>query len=350
MGQEARRSVLYVCALAALLLVPDHARRRALLLGLAGGISVLAAVAIGMRAASGAVVDRFYGTLLEEPVGYPNALGVLAALGVVIGVGLERPGVAGRVLRGSAALLVLVLGLSGSRGGAFALAAGLAVLVALVPGGARPGTLLRALTALLLGGAAWAVAVWTDAGGTWLVLIATGTWASAALVADRARAPARVALAAVGLTALVAATTLAVLQPVDTTSSLRTAYWRAALEEAGSRPLLGSGAGSFHLTWERRGPDGLFVRDAHSVYAETLSELGPVGLALVLALVAIPISAAIRQRSDPVAAVAGAGFAVFAVHAGLDWDWEMPVVTLAGLGCAAVLLVRSPVPPTDTTD
>jgi hypothetical protein len=31
---------------------------------------------------------------------------------------------------------------------------------------------------------------------------------------------------------------------------------------------------------------------------------------------------------------------VFAVHAGLDWDWEMPVVTLTALGCAGVALGR----------
>ena len=37
-------------------------------------------------------------------------------------------------------------------------------------------------------------------------------------------------------------------------------------------------------------------------------------------------------------ATAGAGFVVFAAHAGVDWDWEMAVVTLAGLALAAVLL------------
>jgi len=82
----------------------------------------------------------------------------------------------------------------------------------------------------------------------------------------------------------------------------------------------------------------MFVKDAHSLYVETLSELGPAGLVLVVALVAIPVAAAIRLRGDPVAAAAGGAFVIFAVHAGLDWDWEMPVVTLAALGCAAALL------------
>ncbi len=340
--QEARRTLLYATALAALLLVVDHARRRALLLGLAVGTSVLGVVALATRAASGEVVDRFYGTLLEEPVGYPNALGVLAAVGVVIGVGLEHPGVVGRALRGSAAFLVLVLGLSGSRGGALALALGLVTLVALGAPRARAGTALRAVGILLVGGAAWEAAVWTDAGGAQLVVLGAAVWVAAALEVDLSHVPERATFASLGLAAAAVAVALAVLQPVDTTTSFRTAYWGAALEEAQARPLLGSGAGTFHLTWERRGSDGLFVRDAHSLYVEALSELGPVGLVLTVLLVIVPVAAAIRRRGDPVVAVAGAAFVVFAVHVGLDWDWEMPVVTLSGLGCAAVVLADTP--------
>ena len=347
---EVRRAILYTSALAALLLVVDERRRHALLLGLVGGIAVIGGVAVGMRAASGEVVDRFYGTLLEEPVGYPNALGVLAALGIVIALGLEQSGTTGRALRGAAAFLVLVLGLTGSRGAALALAIGLFTLVALRPPGSRLDTVLRALAALVLGGGAWAAAVWTDAGGTWLVGLAMGAWSSAALLPDPARAPARPALICVACGAAIAVVSLAVLQPVDTTSSFRTTYWRAALDEARADPLLGSGAGSFHLTWERRGPEGMFVRDAHSLYLEALSELGPVGLVLIVALVSIPVAAAVRRRGDPVTATAGAGFVVFAVHAGLDWDWEMPVVTLAGLGCAAALLTGGRSPQTHTTE
>ena len=84
---EVRRAVVYACALAALLLTVDGSRREPLLLGLLGGISLLGAVAIALRASSGEVVDRFYGTLLEEPVGYPNAMGALAALGITLAAG-----------------------------------------------------------------------------------------------------------------------------------------------------------------------------------------------------------------------------------------------------------------------
>ena len=33
-----------------------------------------------------------------------------------------------------------------------------------------------------------------------------------------------------------------------------------------------------------------------------------------------------------------------AVHAGIDWDWEMPAVMIAGLTCAGVLLLANGVP------
>jgi hypothetical protein len=59
----------------------------------------------------------------------------------------------------------------------------------------------------------------------------------------------------------------------------------------------------------------------------------------VLALVGLPLAFALSGRPhDPLAATAAAGFATFAVHAGIDWDWEMPVVTLVSLGCAGALL------------
>ena len=48
-----------------------------------------------------------------------------------------------------------------------------------------------------------------------------------------------------------------------------------------------------------------------------------------------------RLRARAIArlvAPAAAAYSAFLVHAGLDWDWEMPVTTLAGLACGAALL------------
>ena len=70
--------------------------------------------------------------------------------------------------------------------------------------------------------------------------------------------------------------------------------------------------------------------DAHSLYVETAAELGLVGLAaLALFLGAIAACAARALRHDPaLAAGPAAALAAFGFHAGLDWDWEMPALTL----------------------
>jgi hypothetical protein len=44
-------------------------------------------------------------------------------------------------------------------------------------------------------------------------------------------------------------------------------------------------------------------------------------------------------RSDPFASAAAGAYVAFLAHAALDWDWEMPTVTLAALACAAALTV-----------
>ena len=100
------------------------------------------------------------------------------------------------------------------------------------------------------------------------------------------------------------------------------------------------GAGTFDRYWLHYRPVSSFARDAHSLYVETLAELGPLGLALVVLALAVPLLA-LRRRGDPLLAAAGAGFVAFVVHAGVDWDWELPSVTLAGLACGAALLAGS---------
>ena len=78
---------------------------------------------------------------------------------------------------------------------------------------------------------------------------------------------------------------------------------------------------------------------AHSLYLETGAELGAVGLALLLALIALPLSS-IGTR-DPIRLGAACGFLAFVLHAGVDWDWDVPVVTAAALYLAAVLVGES---------
>jgi hypothetical protein len=114
----------------------------------------------------------------------------------------------------------------------------------------------------------------------------------------------------------------------------RTSLWGVAWHVFEGHAAFGSGAGTFALAWARSGLIDARggALDAHSLYLETLAELGLVGLALLLVFFGLPL---LHARSAPVAAGA---YAVFLVHAGLDWDWEMPAVVLAGLCCGAAVL------------
>jgi len=121
----------------------------------------------------------------------------------------------------------------------------------------------------------------------------------------------------------------------------RPMLWRSALADVGDHPVLGSGAGTFEEYWNQHRPRNYVARDAHSLYLERLAEQGPLGLALVLALVLYPIAVAIRMRRDPVVLTALGAFVAFALHAGFDWDWEMPAVVCLGLALAAAILVAA---------
>jgi O-antigen ligase len=155
------------------------------------------------------------------------------------------------------------------------------------------------------------------------VALALAAFAVAALVDERRRAP--------------AGATAARLTSIE---SNRYEYWPIALRAFGDDPLKGLGSGGYQVAWlrERPIPEGAY--DAHSLYLETGAELGLVGLlALGLFLGGIGWGAMRAQARDPVAA-AGliAAGAVFLVHAGLDWLWEMPAVSLPALLLAAGLV------------
>jgi hypothetical protein len=68
--------------------------------------------------------------------------------------------------------------------------------------------------------------------------------------------------------------------------------------------------------------------NAHSLYLETLAELGPAGLGLVLAFLVVPVVAAYRRRSvakppveqDAALAMLAAG----ALSAAIEWTWQIP--------------------------
>jgi O-antigen ligase len=85
------------------------------------------------------------------------------------------------------------------------------------------------------------------------------------------------------------------------------------------------------------------VRDAHSLYLETAAELGIAG-AVLLGLLIYGIVAAAREavrRERELVAGAVAGVSLFAVHAAIDWDWELPAVALPAIVLAGMLLCRA---------
>jgi O-antigen ligase len=118
----------------------------------------------------------------------------------------------------------------------------------------------------------------------------------------------------------------------------RAHYWRVAWRVFEKHPLIGSGAGTFDEQWFRYRDVSRTVHEAHSLYLEALSELGIVGLVMTVLLLAIPIVAARRAR-DPLLTAALGAYCGFLVHAGFEWDWEMPITTISGLllACALVL-------------
>jgi len=123
----------------------------------------------------------------------------------------------------------------------------------------------------------------------------------------------------------------------------RIVQWRVALDAFSAEPLYGRGAGTYALEWNRRRPQVYHVEDAHSLYLEMLGESGLVGLVLVTISIVLVLGGFLARARGPDRVVGGALFAagvVWALHAGVDWDWEMPAVTfwlfaMGGLALAA---------------
>ena len=70
---------------------------------------------------------------------------------------------------------------------------------------------------------------------------------------------------------------------LSASSTGRWQFWKAAGEQFEEHPVVGDGAGSYEAWWAQHGSFAMFITDAHSLYLETLGELGVVGFALLLA-------------------------------------------------------------------
>lgn len=122
----------------------------------------------------------------------------------------------------------------------------------------------------------------------------------------------------------------------------RLEMWRVALDVGHDAPVVGSGAGTFRTEWLQQRESGEFlVNDAHSLYLEMWAELGIPGILLLAVVLACILgAAALRLRGSDrqaAAAVLAAGLAL-AVHAGIDWDWEMPALFVWLFAAGGMLL------------
>src|SRR5262249_14134674 len=118
----------------------------------------------------------------------------------------------------------------------------------------------------------------------------------------------------------------------------RPTYWQAAVADSRAHPLVGSGAGSFQVEWLPYNATSGSVLNAPNLYLETLAELGPLGLALLVGALLVPLGVAVRSRKHPAAVIGCGAYVVFLAHAAVDWDWQVPAVTVAALLSAVAVM------------
>jgi O-antigen ligase/polysaccharide polymerase Wzy-like membrane protein len=126
-------------------------------------------------------------------------------------------------------------------------------------------------------------------------------------------------------------------------------FWSSAVRQNATDPLTGTGSGTFEFWWTRDGDRAEIVRDTHSLYLQTLGELGIVGLVLLVGFLGTVLVGGGREvlRAGPGGrsplAAALAGCVAFCLTAAFDWMWQIPVLPFAFLLLAAVLVtVRAP--------
>ncbi|MGI8557697.1 MAG: hypothetical protein ACR2ND_05225 [Solirubrobacteraceae bacterium] len=124
----------------------------------------------------------------------------------------------------------------------------------------------------------------------------------------------------------------------------RSEVYRVALQGFSNNPAAGDGAGSFETRWMRERRVAEKLRNAHSLYLETMDELGLLGLLPLALFLGAIVAAILRTRSRPAAlgsgqvAAVAAALTVWAVHGAVDWDWQISALTGSALLLAAAVL------------
>jgi hypothetical protein len=380
--QNVQRLVLYVGTL--LLAIGALRARRALRAvepALAAGATIVIGYGLAGRLLPGIVHldrSRSAGGRLEQPITYWNAEGALAAVGLVLCARLAGDRSRPAWMRIAAAAATAPLGagvyLSFSRGAIAVAALGLIVLVAAAPSRAQLWASALALataiaaalgTAFLPGVVSLSGSHRERDGAIALAILAVVAAAAGAYTARRptpdgtlsfsqrlvpVTAGAAVAVAAglviAGFAEKPSAAELgagARATRLTTVSSNRYEYWRVGLGAFADHPVQGLGAGGFRVQWLKERTIGEGVRDVHSLPFEMAAELGLVGVLAFAAMVAGVALAAREALARHRALTAGPCAALLAwfVHAAIDWDWQLPAVTLPAIALAGALVALS---------
>ena len=398
---EGQRVLVYVGGSAAALLLVRRRTVAALIGGVLAAIAAICAYSLATRLFPDRIgsFDPVAGYRLEEPIGYWNALGVFADMGVLLALGVAARGrsTITRAL-GAAALAILLptVYFTYSRGASLAL--GLAVVAFIAFERARlqlvtafafasfapaVSVLIASRFAALTHGTASVGAAAHDGRRLALVLVSAGLVSAGSIIAlarlERSVRPPqwlRMAYAGLLVALLAAATVAAVARYGGPSTITRKAYdsfvanpkfernnlnrrlfsfsgngraqlWKVAWRDFEAHPWLGSGPGTFEQEWYRHRALDLKVRDAHNLYVEQLAEAGPLGLGLLLAALAVPLAVAPRARGFRLTGAVLGAYVAFLVHAAVDWDWEVTAVTMSALLCGIAVLAAGRRPQRD---
>ena len=417
---EANRTLTYLVVFAAGMSLARLVPRSwsVVLKGLLVAATAVVGYALASRVWPGSLAANEIYARIGQPYGYWNAVGVTAALAIppAVWLGARRSGHApvNALAYPLLALLVVALFLSYSRGALAAAVVGLIVWFAFVPLRVRSLAVVLVSVAGAVPVIAWALhrdaftkdlvplSVRESAAGEFglllvtmaVVLLAVGLIIGFRLSreAPSPRIRRRVGVVAVAFACLVplagftsvafshnglggtisdrlhqltseTATTSGGPQRLTQTSSSRGRYWRNAAHVFAAHPLSGTGAGTFGTARLRYRKDVLVARHAHGFFAQTMSDLGSIGLAVVLAFTAAWLAAVFRTtggrlrfwRTRPggsapwdaervgVTALALAAL-VFGLHSAIDWTWFVPGCAVMGIFAAGFVAGRGPLP------
>ncbi len=392
---ESFRLIAYLGAAAALMFVVRREHVPALLRGVLTAITLVSAYGLATRFFPDRLgsYDPIATYRLSEPLGYWNGLGIFAAMGALLALGLlarDSSLVARCLAAASFPILLSTMFFTFSRGAWIALGVGLLAAFALDP------RRLHLVVAALAVAIPSLIALWAGLSSDALterdaplfaaidqgqivaaIILGCSILAAAAgaalVLAERRVTPSRnVRLAFAGLLAVLAlgaiggvlvkfggpvamveeaydAFRVPATEPEDLeqrlfsfSGSYRPELWEVSWEQFRQAPILGTGPGTYEQYWNRERPISHIVTDAHNVYLETAAELGIVGFAFLLVAFGAPLLAAFGARREPLAVGAFGAYVAYLAHAGIDWDWEMTGLTLPALGCAVALLLLRP--------